>query len=145
MAETGEGAAEVVRKTLSHFEEEGESGLDLTCDVIPDQSCADFTQTSIGYFLKSLLMMTGTRSAFAEKWRNPQFRREFHSRIKNGELTSLDKENEACKFPKLYILKYKNTAYQRKSVVQCAEEIGAGIQDAIMGLFVEHQKWRLIT
>lgn len=57
MAETGEGAAEVVRKTLSHFEEEGESGLDLTCDVIPGQSCADFTQTSIGYFLKSLLMM----------------------------------------------------------------------------------------
>lgn len=74
MAETEREAAEAARRTLAYFERMREQGVDLTYDVIPSPSCSDFTQTSFGYFLKPLVLLSGSRKQLAEDFRRPAFR-----------------------------------------------------------------------
>lgn len=137
MAETSEEGTEAARRTLAFFRKMREEGADLTYDVIPSPSSADYTQVSMGYFLKPLILMTESRSALAEQWRELSFRKNIYRRIRAGELPSLDEENEVCMLGELCILKHKNPAYIGKFVVQCAEEMNAGILDTVMELFSE--------
>ena len=137
MAETEREAAEAAQRTLAYFEEMREQGVDLTYDVIPSPSCSDFTQTSFGYFLKPLVLLSGSRKQLAEDFRRPAFRRRVHEMIDAGSLPILDADSELCWLQEFVVLRHQNASFVGKSMTECAKRLSMGLADTVMTLFAE--------
>lgn len=137
MAEDADQAVEAAEATLDYFRRLRESGCDLTYDVIPSPTCADFTQKSAGYFLKPLVHSAGTRVKLAEALRLPEYRESVRRLVAEGHIPTLDENSDTCWISEFYILRHENPAYSGKSLLDCAEALRLSLLDALMKLFAE--------
>lgn len=134
MAENSEEAVSAAKETLDYFEKMRADGVDLTYDIIPSPTCADFTQVSFGYFIKPLVKLAGTRANLAERFKDLEFRAKVYDMIEKGQLMALDEKGW---LPEFSILKHKNPAYKGRRVMEIAEELGRKPADMMMDLFEE--------
>lgn len=134
MAENSEGAVSAAENTLAYFEKLRAGGVDLTYDIIPSPTCADFTQVSFGYFIKPLVKLAGTRARLAELFKETEFRAKVYDMIEKGELLGLDENGW---LPEFIIIKHKNSAYQGRWLMEIAEEHRRKPADMMMDLFAE--------
>lgn len=138
MAQNGEEAVRTAKATLSYFRELEASGADLSYDVIPSASCADFTQKSFGYFILPLVCEAGSRKKLAEAFRMPEYRRQVHRMIEEeGKMPTLNVDSDTCWLGEMIILAHKNEEYKGKYLLDCAEQMNLPPLDAMMDLFAE--------
>lgn len=137
MAENREEAVRAAESTLAYFETVRKAGTDLTWDVIPSPACADFTQVSLGYFIKPLVRMAGTRKRLAELLKDPAFRECVHAMIADGKLPALDENDETGWLTEFSILRHSDPAYKGRRLVEIADKMGLAPADAMMNLFAE--------
>lgn len=134
MAENSEDAVFAAEETLAYFEKLLAAGVDLTYDIIPSPTCADFTQVSFGYFIKPLVKFAGTRARLAELFKESAFRAKVCDMIEKGQLLALDENGW---LPEFSIIKHKNPAYQGRWLVEIAQECSRKPADMMMDLFAE--------
>ncbi len=134
MAENSEEAVSAAKETLAYFEKMRADGVDLTYDIIPSPTCADFTQVSFGYYIKPLVKLAGTRAHLAELFKDQEFRAKVYDMIEKGQLMALDEKGW---LPEFSILKHKNPSYKGRRVMEIAEELGRKPADMMMDLFEE--------
>ncbi len=134
MAENSEDAVSAAEETLAYFEKLRAAGVDLTYDIIPSPTCADFTQVSFGYFIKPLVKLAGTRARLADLFKESVFRAKVCDMIEKGQLLALDENGW---LPEFSIIKHKNPAYQGRWLVEIAQECSRKPADMMMDLFAE--------
>lgn len=137
MAENSEEAVTAAEETLAYFDKIRAGGVDLTYDIIPSPTCADFTQVSFGYFIKPLVKLAGTREKLAERFKEPEFCAQVHDMIERGMLPALDENDESGWLTEFSILKHSNSANKGRRLVEIADEMGLAPADAMMKLFAE--------
>ena len=137
MAMTPEQAAEAAQATLDYFESAIADGADLSFDVIPSPFCADFTFPYFAFFIKPLVLMSGTRAHLAENLRVPDFRKMVHIIVENGMMPSFDIHSPRNWFGRMYIIRHAKEEYIGKTFLGCAEHLGVEPLDALMQMFSE--------
>lgn len=138
MADSNEGANEVARKMVSYFEHLSESGVNLSYDVIPSATCADYTHKSFGFYLKPLVLLAGTRAKLAEDFKNPKFQKMVRDKVESGQMLQyFDDRTEYNWFCEMNVLSHKNSLYIGKDMLTCAEELEMRPLDAMMQMFSE--------
>lgn len=137
MALTSEQAVEAVQATLDYFEAAIADGVDLSFDVIPSPFCADFTFPYFAFFIKPLVLMSGTRAHLAENLQIPDFRKMVHIIVENGMMPSFDIKSPRNWFGRMYITRHVKEAYIGKTFLGCAELLGTEPLDALMQMFSE--------
>ena len=133
MAEDADEALRAAETTLELFQKMRQAGCDLTYDVIPSSSCADFTQKSAGYFLKPLVHQAGSRAKLATLLHDP---REREAMLKAArQYPTLDEASDTCWLSEFYILQHKHPAFTGKSLCTCAELLQLPLLETLLELF----------
>lgn len=135
MAESDREAVSAAEQTLDYFRRLSEQGYDLTYDVIPSPACADFTQRSAGYFLKPLVLMSGSRTNLASALRRPEEREKIRKAACG--IPTLNEASDTCWLSEFYILHHRNPAYSGKSLQTCAEVLKLPLLDTLLEIFSE--------
>lgn len=137
MADNGEAAIAAAKETLSLFKQLQKNGIDLSYDVLPSPACADFTQRSCGYYLKPLVLMSGSRKQLAKNFQDPLFRQMVHQMVKNGTMAYFNVDANSNWFGQLCILAHRDHTVIGKSILSLAKERDAHPLDALMDLFTD--------
>ncbi len=137
MAITSEQAASAAQGLIDYFDSAIADGVDLSFDVIPSPFCADFTFPYFAFFIKPLVLMSGTRAHLAENFLIPDFRKMVHIIVEQGMMPSFDIKSPRNWFGRMYIIRHKKEAYIGKTFLGCAELLGVEPLDALMQMFAE--------
>ncbi len=137
MAQNGEDAVKAAKETLDYFDRLLALGTDLTYDVIPSATCADYTLPSFGFFIRPLVLMEGTKRKLAELFRQEAFRQQVRTMVKDGKLPTLDENSNTCWLGEFLITKHKNPAYRGKYLTHCAEILRLPSLEGLMTIFAE--------
>lgn len=137
MAETAAEGVKAAEATIACFEEYRAKGADLTFDVIPSPHCADITVPYFAFFIKPLVLLSGSRAHLAENLRVPDFRKMVHCLVDNGMLPMLDERSPRFRLYPFHVERHRNPAWAGKSFAACAKALGCSMLDAMMTLFAE--------
>lgn len=135
MADNGKEALEAAEKTLQLFEETARKGLDLSYDVIPSPFVADFTVPYFAFFLKPLVLMSGTRKHLAENFRYPDFRMMVRHIVKAGMMPFFDPDSASNWYSAFCVLKHEDNRFVGKTLTECARELAVDELECMMELF----------
>lgn len=136
MADTAEGALKAAQETIEYFEQCEREGVDITYDVIPSPFVMDFTVPYGAYWLRSLVLISGSAQHLAENLRVPDFRKMVRYLTESDEFMK-GMAPGAMIYKMLIIERHKNPAYVGKFVNKLAEEYGKDELEMMMDIFME--------
>lgn len=139
MAETEKEAALAAERTLDYFQQVEREGVDLSFDVIPDIACSDFTLPYFSFFLKGLVIMSGSRRQLARNFRREEFRQMVRKMVHSGKMAYFNpdqRENDYW-FSGIVVIRHDDGRFIGKSFSECAEITGKDPLETIMDLFAE--------
>ncbi len=137
MAGTPEQAVGAARNTLDYFEAVSSQGVDLSFDVLPSPYSADLTFPYFAFFIKPLVLMSGTRKQLAKNFRVPDFRKMVHLIVDNGMMPGFNIHFPGNWLGRLYINRHINESYVGKTFVDCGKLLDMAPLDALMNIFAE--------
>jgi len=135
MAETRKEAKMAAQKTLEQFGQWRAEGTDLSFDVIPSAMCSDYTLPFFSFFIKPLVLMSGSRKQLAENLALPEFREMVHRMVQNGSMPHFNEDTPGNWFGRLVVLRHKENRFIGKTLKKCGELLSRKALDAMLELF----------
>lgn len=135
MAKTGEEAEEAARRTLKQFEQWRSEGVELSFDVIPSAMCSDYELPFFAFFIKPLVLMSGSRKQLAENLALPEFCEMIHRMIQNGSMPYFNEDAPGNWFGKIVVLRHKEKRFVGKTFQKCGELLEQKSLDTMLELF----------
>ncbi len=135
MADNDKGALKAAKKTIELFEQVAREGLDLSYDIIPSPFVADFTVPYFAFYLKPLVLISGSRKHLAENFRYPDFRVMVRHIIKAGMMSFFNPDSPSNWFSAFCILGHKEKRFTGKTFTECAAELKTDPLECMMELF----------
>ena len=139
MAGTAREAALAAERTLEYFHQVRQEGVDLSFDIIPDVAFSDFTLPYFSFFLKGLVVMSGSRRQLARNFRREEFRQMVRQMVRNGKMAYFnpDVKGNDYWFSGIMVTRHQDSRFLRKTLMGCAQIIGKNPLESIMDLFAE--------
>lgn len=137
IAENREEATVAARKTLECFKAARAEGVDLSFDVIPSTSCSDFTIPYFAYYIKPLVLISGSRRRLAKNFQINEFRDMFRAVVSDGKIPYLDPDSGIWWFYEITVFRHKNKSYVGKKIAECKEMLQMDLLDTVMTIFSE--------
>ena len=137
MAGTAREAALAAERTLEYFHQVRQEGIDLSFDIIPDVAFSDFTLPYFSFFLKGLVVMSGSRRQLARNFRREEFRQMVRQMVRNGKMAYFnpDIKGNDYWFGGIIVTRHQDSRFVRKTLMECARIIGKNPLESVMDLF----------
>ena len=134
--DTEETAVAEARRVIDYYETCNRSGLDISYDIIPLTS--DFHAVGfLAQVFSPLVVMLGSRQRLSELLKYPDFREYVREMVKSGRLGALDPDAQRNFYQRGYILAHKDTRYEGRKLLDCAQELGRSPLELTLDLMAQ--------